>query len=55
MIPRTVVARFHQRILNIHPALLPLFGGAGMYGEHVHQAVIQAGVKNLRSDRSSGG
>ncbi len=45
MIPRTVVARFHQRILNIHPALLPLFGGAGMYGEHVHQAVIQAGVK----------
>ncbi|MGE3536650.1 MAG: phosphoribosylglycinamide formyltransferase [Candidatus Tectimicrobiota bacterium] len=32
-------------VMNIHPALLPAFGGPGMYGEHVHQAVLEAGVK----------
>jgi phosphoribosylglycinamide formyltransferase-1 len=36
---------FAGRVLNIHPALLPAFGGHGMYGHHVHQAVIEAGVK----------
>jgi len=40
--PRTL-ARFSGRILNIHPALLPRFGGKGMYGIHVHEAVIAAG------------
>lgn len=39
------VSRFGQRILNVHPALLPAFGGQGMYGERVHKAVIEAGVK----------
>ena len=34
---------FQGRILNIHPALLPKFGGQGMYGDHVHQAVLSAG------------
>jgi len=34
---------FHGRVLNIHPALLPKFGGTGMYGVHVHEAVITAG------------
>ena len=34
---------FPERILNIHPALLPKFGGKGMYGDHVHEAVLQAG------------
>lgn len=38
-----VVARFRNRILNIHPSLLPKFGGTGMYGMRVHQAVIAAG------------
>ncbi|MBX6754694.1 MAG: phosphoribosylglycinamide formyltransferase [Thermorudis peleae] len=33
------------RVINIHPSLLPLFGGKGMYGERVHQAVLEAGVK----------
>ncbi len=33
------------RVLNIHPALLPAFGGKGMYGHHVHEAVIKAGCK----------
>jgi len=40
--PETL-AHFPGRILNIHPALLPKFGGAGMYGIHVHEAVIAAG------------
>ena len=38
-------ARWQGRILNIHPALLPAFGGAGMYGLHVHRAVLAAGAK----------
>lgn len=37
------LARFRGRILNTHPALLPRFGGKGMYGEHVHKAVLEAG------------
>jgi len=34
---------FHGRVMNIHPALLPEFGGKGMYGHHVHEAVLAAG------------
>ncbi len=37
--------KFHGKIMNIHPALLPSFGGPGMYGLNVHKAVIEAGVK----------
>ena len=40
-----VVHRFHGRILNIHPALLPSFGGDGLYGMRVHKAVIDSGCK----------
>jgi phosphoribosylglycinamide formyltransferase-1 len=40
-IPSDVTERFAHRIINIHPALLPKFGGKGMYGGHVHNAVIQ--------------
>ncbi len=36
---------FVHRVLNIHPALLPAFGGKGMFGQHVHQAVLDAGCK----------
>ncbi len=36
---------FEHRVINIHPSLLPSFGGPGMYGHHVHQAVIDRGVK----------
>jgi formyltetrahydrofolate-dependent phosphoribosylglycinamide formyltransferase len=39
------VRRFAGRVLNIHPALLPKFGGKGMYGHHVHEAVLAAGEK----------
>jgi phosphoribosylglycinamide formyltransferase-1 len=39
-----IVKRFRNRIVNIHPALLPSFGGKGMYGMHVHEAVIQSGA-----------
>ena len=40
------VAAFPGRIMNIHPALLPAFGGKGMYGERVHQAVLGSGVRH---------
>jgi len=40
-----VPADFAGRVVNIHPALLPAFGGPGMYGDRVHQAVLDAGVK----------
>jgi phosphoribosylglycinamide formyltransferase-1 len=36
---------FRYRVLNIHPALLPSFGGKGMYGHHVHEAVLAYGAK----------
>ena len=44
-IPPTVIQKYAGRILNIHPSLLPDFGGAGMYGARVHEAVIAAGSK----------
>jgi phosphoribosylglycinamide formyltransferase-1 len=43
LIPGRVVEKFRGRILNIHPALLPRFGGDGMYGMRVHEAVIASG------------
>jgi len=43
-IPARMVEAFPNAIINIHPALLPDFGGKGMYGMHVHQAVVDAGV-----------
>ena len=46
--PRTL-SRFAGRILNIHPGPLPQFGGEGMYGARVHQAVIAAGVAERRA------
>lgn len=44
-IPAAIVREFRNRILNIHPALLPSFSGKSMYGIHVHEAVLAAGVK----------
>ena len=44
-IPDNVIDRFENRIINIHPALLPAFGGKGMYGIHVHQAVFDSGAQ----------
>mgnify|MGYP000924438911 CR=1 FL=1 len=41
----SVIRHFKGRVLNIHPALLPKFGGKGMYGKYVHEAVIAAGEK----------
>lgn len=43
LIPATMVQAFPKRIVNIHPALLPKYGGKGMYGHRVHAAVIAAG------------
>jgi phosphoribosylglycinamide formyltransferase-1 len=45
MLPLPVVQEYRDRIMNIHPALLPFFGGRGMYLEHVHQAVLESGMK----------
>lgn len=44
-IPPEIIREYPNRILNIHPALLPAFGGLGMYGMNVHKAVIDYGVK----------
>ncbi len=43
--PQHLVAAFPNRIVNIHPALLPKFGGKGMYGSKVHEAVVTSGEK----------
>ncbi len=42
-IPFSLIQAYPHRIINIHPALLPAYGGKGMYGHHVHQAVLNAG------------
>jgi len=44
LVPPPVVARFHWRMINIHPALLPAHGGPGMYGRRVHEAVLASGA-----------
>jgi phosphoribosylglycinamide formyltransferase/phosphoribosylglycinamide formyltransferase-1 len=44
-IPPKVIREYSGRILNIHPALLPAFGGEGMYGARVHEAVIASGAR----------
>ncbi len=44
-IPPPVIKRYANRIVNIHPALLPFFGGDGMYGHFVHEAVLASGMK----------
>ncbi len=48
MLDGALIERYEKRIINSHPSLLPKFGGAGMYGRYVHEAVVQAG------ERSSG-
>lgn len=45
VLPSGVVSAYRHRVMNIHPALIPLFCGKGMYGEHVHQAALDYGVK----------
>jgi phosphoribosylglycinamide formyltransferase-1 len=42
-IPQPLIAAYPNRIVNIHPALLPKYGGKGMFGDHVHRAVLEAG------------
>lgn len=57
MIPAFLIERYRGKMVNIHPSLLPKFGGKGMYGRHVHEAVVAAGEKetgitiHLVSDR----
>ncbi len=44
LVPAPVVSQFRGRMINIHPALLPAFGGPGMYGQRVHAAVLASGA-----------
>ena len=44
-IPPVVIRAYHRRIVNVHPGLLPEFGGAGMYGARVHSAVLASGAR----------
>lgn len=44
LVPESVVRHYRGRIVNVHPALLPAFGGPGMYGRHVHAAVLAHGA-----------
>ncbi len=48
LVPESLIEKYHGRIINIHPALLPAYGGKGMYGEAVHRSVI------ANRDRESG-
>lgn len=43
LVPAKIIEAYRGRIINIHPALLPRFGGRGMYGDRVHKAVLEAG------------
>jgi phosphoribosylglycinamide formyltransferase 1 len=45
LLPKEILADFPSRVVNIHPALLPEFGGPGMYGERVHRAVLASGAR----------
>lgn len=45
LVPPPVIRTWHGRIVNIHPALLPAFGGPGMYGRRVHEAVVSSGAR----------
>jgi formyltetrahydrofolate-dependent phosphoribosylglycinamide formyltransferase len=45
LVPSEVIARYRGRIINVHPALLPSFGGKGMYGRRVHEAVLASGAR----------
>jgi len=43
LVPAFLIRQYPDKIINIHPALLPQFGGKGMYGRHVHKAVLESG------------
>ena len=45
LIPPQLCRAYEDKMLNIHPALLPAFGGKGMHGHHVHEAVVASGVR----------
>ncbi len=44
LIHQSIIEKYRNKIINIHPALLPFFGGKGMYGQHVHKAVWESGM-----------
>ncbi len=44
LVPNNIIKEYNKRIINVHPSLLPSFGGKGMYGSNVHEAVLKSGV-----------
>lgn len=44
-IPKMIIKKYLKKIINIHPSLLPLYGGKGMYGNYIHEKVLKDGVK----------
>jgi len=46
LVPESLLHAFPNKVINLHPALLPKYGGPGMYGDHVHNAVLAAKTKN---------
>ena len=53
LVPENLLTAYPNRIVNIHPALLPRHGGKGMYGARVHRAVVEAGKQESRSTAST--
>ena len=45
LVPSNFIDRFENKIINLHPALLPKFGGKGMFGQNVHRAVVESGER----------
>ena len=45
LVPASVIAKYRGRIVNVHPGPLPRFGGPGMYGRRVHEAILSAGLR----------
>ena len=45
LLGQNIIDSYRNRIMNVHPALIPMFFGKGMYGHHVHEAAISRGVK----------
>jgi folate-dependent phosphoribosylglycinamide formyltransferase PurN len=54
LVPGNLLTAFPNRIINIHPALLPKYGGKGMYGDRVHKAVLGNKRRRYRDDQVQG-
>lgn len=51
VLPKEIIERYRNKIINIHPSLIPKYCGKGFYGKRVHKAVLEGGEKESGSDR----